>query len=182
MAISEIRPLSDLLKTAEPADLGPGPRAGVESKANLEAKLQTIFKNSKLPRERQELVRGLILLWHDHHDDAHKIVQDIENPDGSFIHGIVHRREPDYSNSKYWFRRVGKHAAFAGIAERAAHTLHEAKSPLADQLLPARRWDAMAFIDACARALQNRAGDADVALLCQIQKIETECLLEYLGS
>lgn len=182
MATSELEPLFDLLKTPELPELGPGPRVGVQSKTELDAKLQSIFKNSRVAPNRQELIRALILLWHDHQDAAHHIVQDIENPDGAFIHGIVHRREPDYSNAKYWFRRVGKHPAFPAMSERAGQALQKTNSSLVAQLLSAGRWDPMGFIDACERASQNSTADSDVTLLRQIQKIETESLLEYLSS
>jgi len=182
MPASELQPLFDLLKTAELPDLGPGPRGDVDSKPALDAKLQTIFKTTKISSNRSELIRALILLWHDHHDDAHTIVQDIENGDGAFIHGMLHRREPDYWNSKYWFRRVGKHPAFADISERSAQLLQATGSPVAAQLVPAGKWDPMAFVDACESASQKPGGDAQTTLLRDLQKIETECLLEHLCS
>ena len=40
-------------------------------------------------------------------DRSHTISQSFESADGSYWHGIMHRREGDYGNSKYWFRRVG---------------------------------------------------------------------------
>ena len=48
---------------------------------------------------------------------SHRISQDIEDADGSFLHGIMHRREGDYSNAKYWFRRVGDHPVIDRLAE-----------------------------------------------------------------
>src|SRR5215218_7996368 len=48
---------------------------------------------------------GAMWLWHDFIDEAHKISQDIEQPEGSWLHAIVHRREGDFSNSKYWYAR-----------------------------------------------------------------------------
>ena len=61
---------------------------------------------------------GLLLLANDL-DGSHRVSQSIETTDGSYWHGIMHRREPDYSNSKYWFRRVGDHEIFDGIATAA---------------------------------------------------------------
>src|SRR5450432_255553 len=45
-------------------------------------------------------------------DEAHAVAQDLETPEGSFWHGILHRREPDPANAAYWFRRVGQHPVF----------------------------------------------------------------------
>jgi hypothetical protein len=67
-------------------------------------------------RSTAPLVRcGLWLLCGDL-NASHEISQTVETPDGSFWHGIMHRREGDFWNSKYWFRRVGKHPALAALA------------------------------------------------------------------
>ena len=49
-------------------------------------------------------------------DQSHRISQDLATPEGSYLHAIMHRREGDYGNSKYWLRRVGNHPVFARIA------------------------------------------------------------------
>ena len=51
---------------------------------------------------------GLHLLNDDIHN-CHIIAQEHENPDGNYWHAILHRREPDYWNSKYWYKRVNDH-------------------------------------------------------------------------
>lgn len=102
--IAQIRPL---LVTDEPADLGPGPRSGVMSERELNARLDSLLGKTDLSSTRKELVRSLLLLWHDHLDASHNISQRIENADGSFVHAIMHRREPDAWNSKYWYAGSG---------------------------------------------------------------------------
>src|SRR5258708_6036053 len=79
-------------------DLGPGPRANVMPQEELDKVLGLLLSDADLPAVSQKLVRCLLLFWHDYQDAAHTIAQDIENVDGSYLHGIAHRREPDYGN------------------------------------------------------------------------------------
>ena len=50
-------------------------------------------------------------LWHDLHGDwdtAHRIVQQMDDVFAMWIHAYLHRKEPDISNAKYWYRNAGK--------------------------------------------------------------------------
>ena len=61
---------------------------------------------------------GLWLL-HNFLDQSHDISQDLKTPVGSHWHAIMHRLEGDYSNSKYWYRRVGQCALYDVIGQRS---------------------------------------------------------------
>jgi hypothetical protein len=179
MSAQTIVQFQQLLATAEPPELGPGPRDAVKPEAELNRELEAVFAGMKLSTVRQQLIRSLILLWHDHLDASHNISQGIENADGSFVHAIMHRREPDAWNAKYWWRRVGDHPAFPEIARRASELLVSSRrreeADLAKRLIPAGHWDASAFVDAC-----DAAKDAAlISTLREIQRIETEVLLEF---
>ena len=178
-AMQEQGELEKLLVTAEPPELGPGARRGVQMLETLNRTLGEMLSRSKIPEERQQLIRALVLLWHDHLEAAHVIAQAIDNADGAFVHGIMHRREPDYGNAKYWFRHVGKHPAFAAIVARVRVLLDAKTEPaLLKRLVPIGEWDAFAFVDLCEEAANGKAGDAAANLLREIQRIETEALLE----
>jgi hypothetical protein len=166
----------ELLGAGLPA-LGPGPRTGRESIAALESKLSTLFKQTTLTSTNQSLVRSLILLWHDHLDESHSISQEIHNPDGSLLHGMMHRREPDYWNSKYWFNRVGQHRSFAVIGKRVARFLDESNALDLQRLLVPHVWDPHSFVDECERVAQT-ADANQTQLLQRIQEIEFNCVLE----
>src|SRR5262245_49662608 len=121
--------LSSYAATPEPPELGLAPRQGVEQLAPLTEKLDRAFADASLTGTRADLTRAMVLLWHDHFDAAHTIAQEVETRDGSYVHAILHRREPDYGNAKYWFRRVGQHPCFPELAARASALL-KAKNAL----------------------------------------------------
>lgn len=172
-------PLLQMLSGTELPELGPGPRAGVRPLALLRGKLDEALATANLEEGQAELIRAIILLWHDHHDPAHAIAQDIETRDGSYIHAILHRREPDYFNAKYWFKRVNQHPCFTELASRATGMLQKSgNDSLAKKLMPDGLWDSSAFVDACEAASSPSAKSRDI--LREIQQAEFEILIGYL--
>ena len=157
--------INDLIDTSELPDLGPRARDGIASESDLNARLRPMLAEAKISGTRADLIRATVLLWHDHLDAAHTIVQDIETPDGSYLHAIMHRREPDFSNSKYWFHRVGKHPCFAELTRRVSAMKG------AQEFVRNGEWDPFAFVKACER-------DPNSATLRQIQAEEIRAVLD----
>lgn len=173
--------IQKFFETSHAPDLGPGPRPGIKTEAELNKHLEKALGDSDIKSEQRKLIKALVLLWHDHLDAAHEIAQDIANPTGSFIHGIMHRREPDYGNAAYWFRRVGKHPAFEGIANRAGKVFDAKDGVLVKKVIPGGDWDPFAFINACELAERsNDAGQRET--LKELQAIETFALFDWLCS
>jgi hypothetical protein len=159
-------------------ELGPGkPKAAVRTALDSMT-VQVLF--GAAPVRRPDLgkccLAGLWLL-HDFLDDAHTISQDIDAREGSYWHAIVHRREPDFSNSAYWFRRVGNHPVFGPLRSRAAELTREAGAPRgSDFLAHQTTWDPFAFVDLC----EAVAHGGDAHRLCRlIQRAEWDLLFAY---
>jgi hypothetical protein len=143
--------------------------------------------NDQLQREIQKLdagkepaalaVKSGLLLWNDDLDGCHTIAQDLDDSHGAYLHGVMHRREPDYGNSKYWFRRVGAHPLFPQLRSAALELLSEA--PAADPYLKALEkspdWDGFRMVDWCESARDDR----DVSFLRAVQAIEIQGLTYY---
>jgi hypothetical protein len=180
MANPPITGIKALLATPELPDLGLGPRAGIQTAIRINETLDALIQGAKLSSRAGELVRALILLWHDHLDEAHLIAQAIETVDGSLVHGIMHRREPDYGNAKYWFYRAGRHPCFLEIGKRAIALLRTTgEDALQKKLTPHVLWEASAFVDACEDAARKPGPVRRDHLLRELQRIEMETLLEY---
>ena len=59
--------------------------------------------------ERQDLIRAVEHALAGEWEAAHTIAQrDERDPTSCWIHAVLHKLEPDESNSRYWYRRAGK--------------------------------------------------------------------------
>lgn len=58
------------------------------------------------------VLEAAIWLYVDDLDRSHSTSQGIQDSTGSMWHAIMHRREGDFSNAKYWLRQAGSHPAF----------------------------------------------------------------------
>jgi hypothetical protein len=158
-----------------PLDRGQPNRAAFDQLSALdEARL---FEDQ--PVRHREMARACLAglwLYHDFLDQSHRISQSLHGREGSYWHGIMHRREGDFANAKYWFRRTGPHPIHEAL-NRSARSLARDMGANAALLSLSTTWDPAAFVDLCAAACagQNGAGD-----LCRkIQEREWQLLFDY---
>jgi hypothetical protein len=154
--------------------LGPDPRPARASIMAVDRELAAFFAANPLQEDARALVRALALLWHDHLDEAHEIVQDHSSGDGAYLHGIMHRREADYWNAKYWFRRVGGQPFFGSFGGTVAAMPGGAAFTVGGLFDPAE------FVDAVELSVRRRSGALSEAALIAIQAAEFQALLDHL--
>jgi hypothetical protein len=107
---------------------------------------------------------GLWLLF-DFLDESHAISQEDEgNPDRDFWHAIMHRREPDAGNSKYWWRRVGAHPVLVQLREQASALGYTFTTP-------------EAFVDYCEKVRGSGSAEEEVAK--RVQQLEWRLLFAW---
>jgi hypothetical protein len=143
--------VAELLETARLAPLGPG-----APDETIRPKIQAITL--------APLCMAGLWLYFDFLDESHRLSQEIETPDGSFWHAIMHRREPDADNSKYWWRRVGKHPVLDVLREHALTVGYAFTT-------------AAAFVDHCEQV--RGTGSSEEVAAQRVQLLEWQLLFDH---
>ena len=110
-------------------------------------------------------------------DRAHRIVQEMNTPEAEYWHAIVHRREPDSSNAKYWFRRVGQHPVMDQLVIRFSGPEGSDKT-LVQAFMTGVQWDPFKYVDAC-MAYQEGGEKELFPFLLDLQRQEFTLLVDY---
>jgi hypothetical protein len=115
------------------------------------------------------LVRGGLLYAVDALAPAHLIFQDEAGDLGSYWHGMLHRREGDFDNARYWFRRAGSLPFFGA--------LHRAASEVSPDMARQSAWDPYLFTGQCE---QVRFGAEELlAEMRRLQRAEFDAIFDY---
>ena len=148
---------ADVLHALSPADLLSGPAVDRDMAACLLAGLW---------------------LWHDGLDASHEICQAVETPTGSLWHAIVHRREGDFGNAKYWYARVGRHPIFDSLGEQARGTVAHADADKALLKLSMGPWNGAAFVD-LVQQVHESPSDERHTIAVALQQLEWRVLFDH---
>jgi hypothetical protein len=159
--------LSALLTPERLPELGPGKPNETARSALTALTPESAFPNLRDRSMALACISGLWLL-HDFLDESHAISQELDSPTGSYWHGIMHRREPDAGNAKYWFRRIGTHAIFPALSDEAALLGY------ADANKP---WNPSEFIDCC--EADRDTGSGREMVLRRVQLLEIHLLFDW---
>ena len=132
---------------------------------------------SEFSHKAKACIKAGLLEWNDDIHASHDICQDIYSKTGSYWHGIMHRREPDYGNAKYWYYKFPGYPTFDDLRAFALN-LDDAGN---QEIISFKQsieleWQAFDFIDLCSKA--ERSKDHELIKFCEaIQKEEIILLL-----
>jgi hypothetical protein len=146
--------------------------------ARLSVKSAFAHVSAVTERNMAECCLAGVWLLHDFLHESHELSQGINTTSGSFWHGIMHRREGDFSNAKYWFRHVGAYPVYEPLAQRAAELAAErGNSAVVEKLTARETWEPFAFVDMCRAAA--RGGGPAHELCLDVQQAEWEMLFDF---
>ncbi len=93
-------------------------------------------------------------------DRCHQLCQDLKQNDAKYWHGIMHRREGDFWNAKYWMKQIGNHPVMEQLKARFPEYGNSQK-----------------FVDLCEQIVTKKKGDKAKAI--EIQWTEMQLLLDH---
>lgn len=117
-------------------------------------------------------------LWLDALNESHVIAQDILSPTGSFWHAILHRREGDFSNAKYWYRRCESHHVNKMMGAIASSLAGDLTSDRLVAHAVGGGWNPIGFVD-LVQAVHHKPADPRFALAVRLQRAEWQALFTH---
>jgi hypothetical protein len=116
-----------------------------------------------------QLVRGALLYAMDDLAGCHALFQAEPSDLGSYWHGMMHRREGDFDNARYWFRRSGSLPFF--------DNLHRETAQFSPDMARQLSWDPYLFTGACEQA--RFGAEDETKELPRLQLAEFEVAFDY---
>lgn len=117
-------------------------------------------------------------LYYDFLDEAHAIVQALETTSGSLWHAILHRREGDFSNAKYWYARCADHPALPTLSVQAAAHLNPLPAEKSLLKITMNGWSGAAFVD-LVEAVHRHPDDPRYRVAVALQQLEWRVLFDH---
>jgi hypothetical protein len=125
----------------------------------------------------QAMLSGL-WLWHDFLADSHRISQQIDTPNGAYWHAIMHRREGDFGNSKYWLARCQAHPIHPTLAIRADDVIRPYPADKSIFRITAQGWNPAALVDLVER-VHAQPADPRHRIAVALQQLEWRLLFDH---
>ena len=130
------------------------------------------------------LAQGALYLYLDCFEEAHNVANEREGTwEGNWLHAMLHRREPDAVNSKYWYARVkAPEGAYRSIGWAVLEVLGQ-KPPkgfedLARKVHKSCLWEPDPFVDLCDKVRVEDPASAPYRLLVRLQETEWSAYLK----
>jgi len=144
---------------------------------------ETVLSRGKTSPCDAAAVLAALWLRHDYLAESHQLSQAIDTPTGSYWHAIMHRREGDFWNSKYWLNKCRGHPALAAISRQAVDVINASPADKSIMKLTLGDFDAHGFVDVV-EAVHNQTPDSIPAdarhdILVALQQIEWQVLFEH---
>ncbi len=154
-------------------------------KKAVEALTKRDMKDAKDPKS-LPLVQGALFLCFDCWKEAHEIADSHEGTAaGHWLHAIVHRREPDAGNSKYWYAKVKTPAkVYEAIGNGVLALLKQQPvaelGPLVQKMEKSKTWEPETFVDLCDKFREEDPQSPVYQTLARVQELEWRGLAEYI--
>jgi len=134
-----------------------------------EARDASLAGDSLLVPHAFDVIRGGLLYALDDLAGCHEFFQNTACDLVGYWQGMMHRREADFENARYWFRRSGALPFF--------DTLHHKAALISADVAKQLSWDPYLFTGNCEQ--QRFGGELSEPELVKVQQAEFEVVFDY---